>query len=692
MRSFINLFFFLLMHSAVFSQNVCFYIPTREQYDSAQWLLKNTTNDTLKMAAYRDLGFYNQHRKTDSARYYLTKELELAQKLKLKFWESYALGGLCEVSLEANNFSELYKFILKALLIIEDPVYEQNIWQLSRFSQELDPHKARLYLLANDYNFLGIVYDAFGQSDKALSNYLRALKIGESINDKVGLSFYNLSLSGFYQGSNQLDMALGYSKKALVYANMPGYRYYIGGMNNDVAKIYLKMGLTDSARKYINEEIHVNLNENTQIDIPYSYLSLANLFKYERKYDSAVFYARSALLKFTVLGDSAGINAAYSSLSDNFQSLKIKDSAFKYLKISKEFSDVLSRLNIRKQIQYQSLDLDEQLRLQNVEKEKIQLQNNIRTYIMLSGTAVFMVIAFILYRNNRQRKKANELLQKQKEEIAEQKDNVEQTLVELRSTQSQLIQSEKMASLGELTAGIAHEIQNPLNFVNNFSEVSSELMAEMNDELNKGAIEEAKAIAIAIDILQNLEKINHHGKRADAIVKGMLQHSQTSTGKKEPTDINKLADEYLRLAYHGLRAKDKSFNATLNTDFDETIGRINIIPQDIGRVILNVITNAFYAVNEKKKLHVDGFESRVSLTTKKIGDTIEIRIGDNGNGIPKKLVDKIFQPFFTTKPTGQGTGLGLSLAYDIVKAHGGELNVQTKEGEGSEFIIQIPAI
>jgi signal transduction histidine kinase len=268
------------------------------------------------------------------------------------------------------------------------------------------------------------------------------------------------------------------------------------------------------------------------------------------------------------------------------------------------------------------------------------------------------------------------------------KKQVDNTLNELQATQKQLIQSEKMASLGELTAGIAHEIQNPLNFVNNFSEVNKELLAELNGEIEKGNYEEAKIIAA--DIISNEDKISHHGKRADSIVKGMLQHSRSTSTIKEPADINALADEYLRLAYHGLRAKDKAFNATMKTDYDETIGKINIIPQDIGRVILNVITNAFYTVNEKRKALGDGYEPAVSLITKKTRDNVEITVVDNGDGISQKVVDKIFQPFFTTKPTGQGTGLGLSLAYDIVKTHGGDIKVESKEGEGSEFIIHLP--
>ena len=280
----------------------------------------------------------------------------------------------------------------------------------------------------------------------------------------------------------------------------------------------------------------------------------------------------------------------------------------------------------------------------------------------------------------------NEALEK---EVAERTKELRQSLVDLKATQSQLIQSEKMASLGELTAGIAHEIQNPLNFVNNFSEVNKELLDEMNEEIDKGNYEEVKIIAK--DVTDNQEKINYHGKRADAIVKGMLQHSRSSSGQKEPTDINGLADEYLRLAYHGLRAKDKTFNATLKTEYDASIGNINIIPQDMGRVILNLITNAFYVVKEKKRETPNGYEPTVTVTTRKTKDKIIISVKDNGKGIPQKIVDKIFQPFFTTKPTGLGTGLGLSLSYDIVKAHGGELKVETKEGEGAEFIIILPS-
>ncbi|MBX2890636.1 MAG: GHKL domain-containing protein [Saprospiraceae bacterium] len=276
-------------------------------------------------------------------------------------------------------------------------------------------------------------------------------------------------------------------------------------------------------------------------------------------------------------------------------------------------------------------------------------------------------------------------------ELTQQKDALEKTLTELKAAQDQLIHSEKMASLGELTAGIAHEIQNPLNFVNNFSELSVELAHELLDELEKPDLDRELVKDLVSDLTQNQEKINHHGKRAANIVSGMLQHARSSTGAKEPTDLNALADEYLRLSYHGLRAKDKSFNAKMSTEFDPAIGKIEVVPQDFGRVLLNLINNAFYAVHQKAKQASEGYNPTVTISTKKLKNAIEIRIHDNGTGIPDSLKAKIFQPFFTTKPTGQGTGLGLSLAYDIVtKGHGGTMEVETKEHEGTTFIIQLP--
>jgi signal transduction histidine kinase len=286
-----------------------------------------------------------------------------------------------------------------------------------------------------------------------------------------------------------------------------------------------------------------------------------------------------------------------------------------------------------------------------------------------------------------------EELEQKRKAVEESKNALQQSLENLKAAQAQLIQSEKMASLGELTAGIAHEIQNPLNFVNNFSELSKELVDELQAAIAAGDAQTVQDIAE--DLKGNLEKINHHGRRADSIVKGMLQHSKRSSGQKEPTDLNALCDEYLRLAYHGIRAKDKEFNTQITTEFDPSLPKVAIIPQDIGRVILNLLNNAFYAVHQRTKATTGesgaDYQPLVGLRTRNTGKGVSITVDDNGNGIPGSIKDKIFQPFFTTKPTGQGTGLGLSLSYDIVtKGHGGELTMDTTEGTGTTFTINLP--
>ncbi|HET9433334.1 MAG TPA: ATP-binding protein, partial [Chitinophagaceae bacterium] len=371
---------------------------------------------------------------------------------------------------------------------------------------------------------------------------------------------------------------------------------------------------------------------------------------------------------------------SYTAFARYYQMAGNNDSTVKYQALIIKINE--SIFNSKQSQEFQNIDFNEQQRISEIEAAKTTERAKFRTYVLIAGLIIFLFIVIMLYRNSLQRKKANILLSKQK-------DQLESTLATLKTTQNQLVQSEKMASLGELTAGIAHEIQNPLNFVNNFSEVNAELIDELKEELTKD--NKQQAAAIANDIKENEEKIIFHGKRADAIVKSMLQHSRSSTTKKELTDINVLADEYLRLAYHGMKAKDKSFNVDVKADFDDTIEKVNVIQQDIGRVILNLITNAFYVVTEKKQLKGDNYEPIVTVSTKKEEDKIEIKVKDNGNGIPQKVLDKIFQPFFTTKPAGQGTGLGLSLSYDIItKGHGGELRVETKEGEGSVFIISLP--
>jgi signal transduction histidine kinase len=425
-------------------------------------------------------------------------------------------------------------------------------------------------------------------------------------------------------------------------------------------------------------------------------IGLADVFHKTNQPDSAIYYGKIGLKNSQIHKIPINIQACAKILAEE---LKISDpqAAYEYLNIYINSKDSL--YNIEKLKQGEEIKLNEQKNKYELQKLETASRNRMMLIIFSTILCFFSVISYLLWKNNRFKQKANIQLTT--------------TLNELKSTQAQLIQSEKMASLGELTAGIAHEIQNPLNFVNNFSEVSNELIDEVLGERKKekGKRDEAMEDEILGDLKQNLLKINHHGKRASEIVKGMLEHSRTSTGQKEPTDINALCDEYLRLAYHGLRAKDKSFNATMESNFDPNLPKIDIIPQDIGRVILNLINNAFYAVNEKANLLNLAKQSRnanltdlayqptVSITTSRVdsplgargelgkGDYIQISIKDNGSGIPAHIKDKIFQPFFTTKPTGQGTGLGLSLSYDIVKAHGGELKVETTEGKMTAFTI-----
>jgi signal transduction histidine kinase len=588
-------------------------------------------------------------------------------------------------------------------------------------------------LLAISYNWIG-AYFAFSKGDNiaGLEYFFKGIPLAEKAKDKRRISSLYFDISLVYAGFKNYQAEYDYTIKGgenLPDESSPLYNFMLIQYQNNLCGYYLDINKADSALHYgrlsieTSGKLGIGLYDMASICLTGAAYALANdtanadsaftkalsilpnvklsslrsLF-----YDTYIKYliqasrleqAKLFCRQFINLGNTANSNAirlmAVVYMQQLFDALHQTDSAYYYSRQeSKINAAIFSESNINR---LQALSFHEKLRKIEAMEEQTAYNNQMKEYILAVCLFFFIVIGIFLYRNNRQKHKVNSVLQ-------EQKQKVENTLNELKSTQAQLIQSEKMASLGELTAGIAHEIQNPLNFVNNFSEVNRELLAEMNEEIDKGNLEEVKAIAK--DLFDNEEKINHHGKRADAIVKGMLQHSQTSTGKKEPTNVNALADEYLRLAYHGLRAKDKDFNATLKTDFDESIGNINIIPQDIGRVILNLITNAFYVVDEKKKGLAQGlptfeklatlYEPTVSVSTKKIGDNVEIKVKDNGNGVPKNIVDKIFQPFFTTKPTGQGTGLGLSLSYDIVKAHGGELKVETKEGDGSTFTLQLP--
>ena len=647
---------------------------TTQQVDSLLSVSRQTDNDSLKMEIYDNMTNYYGERNRDSAIYYAEQELAIAKKIKQPIWQGDALNVISYEWMHLGNYSQSLQAANDALKLAENKASEINFYYLKIDKFYSDPHKNRLALLSLVYVKFAFLYENTGNDDKAIANLVQASRIAESIDNPYLSSLCNMHLGEEYLSIGKLDSALVFLQKAIAYSNASNSKIWLGDIYVDIGHIYLKQKNYDSALNYFQQSLKVNREQNNLAGEGYAYQSLAGLFLTIHQPDSTIDYGHKALEIYQLLNDQNDIANVYSSISAAYKMKRNTDSAFAYLELSKHLGDSLTRVDKAQTNKYQALNFAEQLRLENIEKEKIQLQANIRMYAMLAGIIVFMLIAFLLYRNNRQKQKANIVLGK--------------TLSDLKSTQSQLIQSEKMASLGELTAGIAHEIQNPLNFVNNFSEVNKELLAEMKDEMNKGNLEDANAIAN--DVIDNEEKINHHGKRADAIVKGMLQHSRKSEGVKEPTDINALCDEYLRLSYHGLRAKDKDFNVDLKTDFDTLIGKINIIPQDIGRVLLNLYNNAFYAVNEKKKTAGENYQAAVSVSTKKINNIVELTVTDNGNGIPQKVVDKIFQPFFTTKPTGQGTGLGLSLSYDIIKAHGGEIKVETKEGERTVFFIQLP--
>jgi two-component system NtrC family sensor kinase len=533
-------------------------------------------------------------------------------------------------------------------------------------------------LIAIAKNQMAHIYKDREENEKALRIYQEALAIAREGKNVEANIWPMMNLGAIFLAMDQLDSSLYYSHSSYercldikLYRNMP---YIL----SNIGSAYSKMGNVTQANSFFNLAIVYEKEAQSARYTNMVYTALAEHYQRNKQIDSTIYFARKAIAEtqntvFTFLS----IKPA-KLLTDIYEKSNA-DSTLKYLRIYRAANDSL--FSARAEQQLQMMTFEEEQRQHELATQKTNYQYKIKMNIMLGGLGTILLIALILFRNNKQKQKANALLHRQKKEI-------ENTLSKLKNTQAQLVQSEKMASLGELTAGIAHEIQNPLNFVNNFSEVNTELIDEMQHELKTGNVNEA--IAISNNIKENEEKINHHGKRADAIVKGMLQHSRSSSGVKEPTDINELADEYLRLAYHGLRAKDKSFEATIKTDFDPSIGLINVIPQDIGRVILNLITNAFYVVDEKKKHNKNGYEPTVTVTTKRTGQNILVSVMDNGNGIPKEVMDKIFQPFFTTKPTGQGTGLGLSLSYDIVKAHGGEITVETKENQGTAFIIRIP--
>jgi len=643
--------------------------------DSLQKIFLTSTDDSVRYEAAIHLYDYYEELNRDSAFFYGDQSVLISRKNNKKLNEAYSLSRKAYQEVNMGRFAEALHNLLDGFSISENAANDKYYWAVHPLSQEI--HK-RLYALSCTYHIFAILMREAKNMEQQIIHFREAKRIAVEINSPARIILGSLNLGRIYIEIGKLDSALLYENEAEEIARKSGREKYLSGILLFKGTIYMNKGDTTRALSYFYEGIGSGAAQNNLDGLVRGYRDLARYYVMKHNRDSSLYYAMKQLDISKRLGGVSAfgyhIGVAYENLYLVYQLRNQFDSAYKYLALTQRTNDSINQSKITSLAEFQKLTLNEQQRLQNAEKEKVVYQNKIRTWFLLAGIGVLLLLAIVFYRNNRQKHKA--------------KIKIEQAYDNLKATQQQLIQSEKMASLGELTAGIAHEIQNPLNFVNNFSDVNRELADELEQEIDKGNYADAKTIAK--DIKENEEKINHHGKRADAIVKGMLQHSRNSSGKKEPTDINALAGEYLRLAYHGLRAKDKSFNADLKTDFDNNIGKINVIPQDIGRIILNLINNAFYVVDEKKKQNGNGYEPTVSVSTKKSGDKVLITVKDNGNGIPQNIVDKIFQPFFTTKPTGQGTGLGLSLSYDIVKAHGGEIKVETKKGEGSEFIIQLP--
>ncbi|HWD86758.1 MAG TPA: ATP-binding protein [Mucilaginibacter sp.] len=549
-----------------------------------------------------------------------------------------------------------------------------NYLKSAEVFERFQPHFA-----ANIIYVVGSTYNQWGNYDKGRYYINKSLPFSKRLNDSSGINYGYFMLSQIDYSEKKYDEALGHINACLqLIKKRPTQR--LATVFTQKANIYLALGQPEDALPYLEKARRMTDSAGfktvssvgyTEIDYDYYRYYLA-----KGKTDAA---EQSLLLALKKSFDEKGIPLQLKYLRELGLFYKKQDKPERSEKYLEDYFTVNDAYEHgRGDFMVAQYEMDQNDRAQREHINQLKQEKAVQDYqlsrrntLLIVSFAVILLVIFLLaliYKQLRVNKR---------------------TLISLRQTQRQLIQSEKMASLGELTAGIAHEIQNPLNFVNNFSDVNRELIDEMQMAIERGDLEEAKEIAI--DIQENEKKVNMHGKRADGIVKGMLQHSRASSNQKEPTDINVLADEYLRLAYHGLRAKDKDFNAELVTDFDEKLPTVNIVPQDIGRVLINIINNAFYATQQKAKTAGAGYKPAVEMSTSAQNGFVLIKIRDNGGGIPEHIREKIMQPFFTTKPTGEGTGLGLSMSYDIVvKGHGGKIDVDTKENEFTEFTISLP--
>ena len=622
-------------------------------------------NDKSLTELYIAKAAYYRRNNTDSEFYYSSLALKLAFRTKNKPLELVALNDVGYSQVETGNFAEALRLLLQAL--------------------ELSKQLKTKPMEGGVLNSIGNTYLDMGDPRTALKYYRASMVVLKNSDDLYWQMNEPSNIGNVYEKLNMPDSALFYEQK--LYRNKLFPDDLRAELSGRIGNANVKLGKFKEAINYYKKGLVYAANAKTFDDIALINYQMAKLDSALNVPDSAIFRAQLSLKTARSISYRDIIVKASQLLANLYERKGKIDSAYHYQKTAGLYKDTL--FGAEKFIRIQHILSDEQQRQQKLIQEQEELKNR---YQLVGGISILifvLLIAILIWRNNLAQRKKNKLLDAQTTQLTEQRDELKTTLANLKQIQTQLVQSEKLASLGELTAGIAHEIQNPLNFVNNFSDVNREMIEELKEELKNGNIEEVLEIADIIQ--QNEEKINYHGKRADSIVKGMLQHSRASSNTKEPTDINKLTDEYLRLAYHGLRAKEKAFNAELITSFNEKLPLLNIIPQDIGRVLLNLFNNAFYAVNERKKIAGDDYKPEVTVSTSlKYGNLI-ISVKDNGSGIPEAIKDKIMQPFFTTKPTGEGTGLGLSLSYDIVvKGHGGSIEVDTQEDAFTEFKIKLP--
>lgn len=616
---------------------------------------------------------YFRYLNNDSSLYYANRGLNLAKKKHNRLWQTSALSNSGYALAEMGN---LAKALTTQFEVLELSKNIKIKWKT---------------IEGETLNSIGNIYLEMGDTQKALQYYQKSLKwfINSATQQLLARQYWifneKSNIGNTYEMLNMPDSALFYELN--IYHNNRFPSDLRAELMGRLGNAYAKLGNYHDAFNFYNSGIKYADSAKAIIQVASIDYRLAKAYQHQNAVDSGIFYAKKAFSNSRLAYMRSAMLGAARLLADLYSSKAKIDSAYHYQQIAIRLNDTL--FGPAKFNHIQHVLLNEQQRQQKLLQTQEELRNK---YRMIGGIALvlfLLVIAFLIWLNYLAQRKKNHLLDARNVEIIEQRDKLQITLDELRRTQTQLIQSEKMASLGELTAGIAHEIQNPLNFVNNFSDVSAELVDEMQIELKNGDKDEA--IAISEDIKQNLEKIRHHGKRADSIVKSMLQHSRASSGQKEPANLNALADEYLRLSYHGLRAKDKSFNAEILTNFDENLPKAAIVAQDIGRVLLNLFNNAFYAVHQKAKTAGPDYKPTVEVTTSRADGMVIISVKDNGIGMPDSIKEKIMQPFFTTKPTGEGTGLGLSLSYDIVvKGHEGSIAVESKDGEGSKFTISLP--